>query len=124
MSATSSPFKEWQPLDLPYNDFHWVGGEQIVFAREIMGPGGGGPLHRHHTVEELIFVSEGEVAVTIGEETRTLGPGDVAIMPRGIFHGTNTLTGATFYVMFSGTSGALPSDDYERMDGKTAHDPV
>lgn len=126
MSTTTSPFKTWEPFgeDLPYVDFTWVRGEQIVFAREIMGPGGGGPLHRHQRHEELIFVTEGEVEVTVGEEVRTLGPGEVAILPRGIYHGVSTPNGATFYITFSGTEGNLPMNDYERKDGKTRNDPV
>jgi quercetin dioxygenase-like cupin family protein len=124
--SAQSPFKEWQPIDmhLPYVDFSWVGGEHIVFAKEVMRPGGGGPLHRHFKAEELIFVAEGEVEIIIGDETRTLVSGEVAIFPRGVFHGVHTPTGATFYITFSPTQGELPTDDYERMDGRSATDPV
>lgn len=126
MPTSSTPFTAWQQWDedLPYVDFAWAGGEKVVIAREVMGPGGGGPLHRHQHVEELILVTEGEVEVTIGDDTRTLGRGEIAILPPGIFHGMKTPKGATFYITFAHADGKLPREDYERKDGKTATDPA
>lgn len=123
MSQQLQP-SEWQTNDLPYVEFSYVTGDQVVFGKEVMKAGGGGPLHRHSYTEELIFVAEGEVEVTIGEETCTLKPGDAIVIPPGAVHGVNTPNGATFYLTFSPSRGQLPSYDYERLDQKAAEAPV
>jgi quercetin dioxygenase-like cupin family protein len=81
---------------------YWVFGGGVVLDIKLDGtqtddaytllegtilPGGLGPLHRHMRDDELWILREGTLVATIGEETRTLGPGDVAWMPRGVAHG-------------------------------------
>lgn len=43
-------------------------------------PGKGPPLHQHPYVETL-FMIEGRARVTIGDETREVGPGEIAVVP-------------------------------------------
>lgn len=49
-------------------------------------PGGFVPPHTHAKEEEGYFVLEGELALTIGEETCALGPGDFGHVPPRVLH--------------------------------------
>jgi mannose-6-phosphate isomerase-like protein (cupin superfamily) len=44
------------------------------------------PLHVHHTEDEGFHVLEGSIAITVGEETVELGPGQHAFGPRDVPH--------------------------------------
>lgn len=48
--------------------------------------GSGPPRHVHEREDEAFFVLEGELAVTLGEETSTAPPGTFVFAPRGIPH--------------------------------------
>ncbi len=50
-------------------------------------PGGGVPLHSHDAEEEGYFVLQGELALTIGSQTRQLAPGDFGHVPPRTTHG-------------------------------------
>ncbi len=45
------------------------------------------PPHSHSENEELLYVLEGTLRVTVGHETRDLQPGDSMVTPRGVVHG-------------------------------------
>src|SRR6478736_6268772 len=44
------------------------------------------PLHAHSNEEEVWYVLEGEITFTIGDETRTVGAGAFAYIPRHVAH--------------------------------------
>lgn len=48
-------------------------------------PNGTVPDHAHPH-EQIGFVVEGEIIMTIGDETRTVGPGDAYVVPGGVRH--------------------------------------
>lgn len=50
-------------------------------------PGGFVPPHSHAREEEGYFVLEGELCLTVGEESRTLAAGDFGHVPPGTLHG-------------------------------------
>ena len=50
-------------------------------------PGGYVPPHVHAREEEGYFVLEGDLALTVGDETRRLTSGDFAHVPPGTVHG-------------------------------------
>jgi quercetin dioxygenase-like cupin family protein len=56
-----------------------------VFCEHI-APGERIPLHQH-TVEEVVFVDEGIIEATVGEERRRIVPGAVVFIPSGAVHG-------------------------------------
>jgi quercetin dioxygenase-like cupin family protein len=77
-----------------------VGGSQIfhkvkskdtngVFSLvEIVTPGGKGvDLHVHEREDELVYLLEGEIEVTLGNQKMKAVPGVMALLPRGIPHG-------------------------------------
>lgn len=113
MASAQSPFPEWREHKIgDHVRLHYVGGEHVVWIREVMEPGAAGPRHRHDKAEELMFVTDGELTVTVGDETRDLHAGDVAIVPKGVEHEMYTDDGGTYYLLFSPGNGRLPVDDF------------
>jgi quercetin dioxygenase-like cupin family protein len=45
------------------------------------------PPHSHSANEELVYVLEGQLRYTVGNETRDLRPGETMATPRGVVHG-------------------------------------
>jgi quercetin dioxygenase-like cupin family protein len=52
----------------------------------VVGAGGGPPPHRHLAEDELFYVYEGSISFTMGDQTRSIGTGDSAFVPRGTIH--------------------------------------
>jgi quercetin dioxygenase-like cupin family protein len=53
--------------------------------------------HAHEHTEQVMAVIEGSVTMTIGDERRELGPGDVVVVNRGIEHELVSQDGVTFF---------------------------
>lgn len=96
----SSPFRSWNGIEaFEFVDgvtLHAIGGEQVLLCRVNYEPGKQVPLHSHEHTEQLMFVVEGELDMTIEGEKRTLGPGDVVCVNRGLEHELYSETGVTF----------------------------
>ena len=52
--------------------------------------------HSHPTAEQVMWIVEGDVTMTVGDETKTLGAGDVVVVNRGIEHELYSEGGMTF----------------------------
>ena len=58
-----------------------------LFALDcLVGAGGGPPPHRHLAEDELFTITEGRIAFTAGEKTRTVSAGESVFVPRGTRH--------------------------------------
>jgi quercetin dioxygenase-like cupin family protein len=57
------------------------------------------PRH-HHAYEEVILVQEGRIWVTLGEETASVSPGQLAIVPPGTVHAWGSEGPGTARVLF------------------------
>jgi quercetin dioxygenase-like cupin family protein len=75
---------------------HAVGGEQVLLCRVSYEAGKQVKWHAHEHSEQVMLVLEGEVEMTVEEETRTLGPGDVVVVNRGVHHKLYSERGVTF----------------------------
>lgn len=53
----------------------------------ISEPGEGAALHVHDNEDELVYLLQGEIEVTLGDQTMLAVPGVTALLPRGIAHG-------------------------------------
>lgn len=56
---------------------------------EILGvwfPAGARTILHHHAADQLLQCIEGEIAVGIGTERRLLAPGEMIVIPKGIWH--------------------------------------
>jgi len=97
----SSPFGSWNGVD-PYEfvdgvHLHAVGGDQVLLCRVRYQAGKRVPRHAHEHSEQLMCLLEGSVRMTIADETRELGPGDVVCVNRGLEHELYSEHGVTFF---------------------------
>jgi quercetin dioxygenase-like cupin family protein len=99
--AESVGFSTWNGV--PSYEFvdgvniHAVGGDQVLMCRVVYEPGKTVPRHAHEHTEQLMAIVEGSVRMTIGDETRDLGPGDVVCVNKGIEHELYSEEGVTFF---------------------------
>ena len=63
---------------------HAIGGEQVLLCRVQYEPGKQVPWHAHEHTEQVMFILDGEVEMTIEDETKTLAAGDVVVVNRGL----------------------------------------
>jgi quercetin dioxygenase-like cupin family protein len=80
---------------------HAIGGEQVLLCRVRYEPGKRVARHSHPEAEQVIAVTDGEVTVTIGGETRLLRVGDVAVMNPGVEHELHSEGGVEFFEALS-----------------------
>jgi quercetin dioxygenase-like cupin family protein len=92
-----APFDESDPDDFRPNS-RWallvdrsVGSsahvDDITVIAEEIAPGDRIPLHTH-PINEVVVVHEGTAEITLGDDTREIGPGAVVFIPAGTPHGT------------------------------------
>ena len=94
-------FSTWN--DVPSYEFvdgvriHAIGGDQVLMCRVVYEPGKTVPRHAHEHTEQLMAIVEGSVRMTIGDETRDLGPGDVVCVNKGLEHELYSEGGVVFF---------------------------
>ena len=95
-----TPFRSWngvEPFELfPGVRLTSIGGEQVLLCRVTYDAGKRVARHSHPEAEQVMWVVDGEVTMTVGEETRTLVAGDVAVVNRGLEHELHSPGGVTF----------------------------
>ncbi len=96
-----SPFRSWYGVE-PFQfvdgvTLHAIGGDQVLLCRVRYEAGKQVPRHAHEHTEQLMFVLEGSVRMTIGDETRELRSGDVVCVNRGIEHELYSEHGVAFF---------------------------
>lgn len=62
------------------------GSVSLTVTNNALDTGAGVPLHIHPNHEEAILIMEGSVEGVLGDEVRTLGPGDTLLAPAGVKH--------------------------------------
>jgi len=96
----SRPFRTWNGRDSwQFVDgvrLHAIGGDQVLLCRVTYAPGKQVPWHAHEDSEQVMFILEGQVDMTIEEETATLKAGDVVVVNRGLHHKLYSEGGVTF----------------------------
>ncbi len=75
---------------------HAIGGEQVLLCRVQYEPGKQVPWHAHEHSEQVMLIVDGEVEMTIEDETRALKPGDVVVVNRGLHHKLYSEGGVSF----------------------------
>ena len=76
--------------------------------------------HVHEDLEEMIIIKEGRLTVTIGDKTREVGPGSVAIALAGDMHGWHNHgdVPATYFVLqYKSRTGFATGGDPEKRLG-------
>ena len=59
---------------------------QQSLAEARLAPGAATTPHHHAVTEEIYYMLVGEAEMTLGEETRAVGPGDAIAIPPGERH--------------------------------------
>ena len=89
--------------------------EHFTFSNMLLPPGAEGPEHDHHDVEEVFFVLEGELEVTIHDgdrsASRRLGYRDLIKVPPNTPRSLRNVgdTNALFVVMLGASKPQLPT---------------
>jgi quercetin dioxygenase-like cupin family protein len=68
----------------------------VLMCRVVYEPGKRVPLHAHEHTEQVMLILDGEVAMTVEGEERTLRAGDTAVVNRGLEHELYSASGCTF----------------------------
>jgi quercetin dioxygenase-like cupin family protein len=103
--ADAAPFRTWNGVDewrfVDGVHLHAIGGEQVLLCRVTYSPGKFVPRHAHPEAEQAMVILDGEVDVTIADQTRHLVAGDVCVMNRGVEHELHSAGGVTFFEALS-----------------------
>ena len=75
---------------------HSIGGDQALLCRVNYAPGTTVKRHSHPATEQVMLITDCSVRMTIGDETRELAAGDVAVVNRGIEHELFSEHGVSF----------------------------
>jgi quercetin dioxygenase-like cupin family protein len=75
---------------------HAVGGEQVLVCHVTYDPGTTVPRHAHEATEQVMWIVDGDLTMTVGDETRRLGAGDTVVVNRGVEHELHSEGGVTF----------------------------
>jgi quercetin dioxygenase-like cupin family protein len=92
-----------------FGSVHWVSreddppGAEMTIGVAVFDPGKSNVEHIHRNCEEAVYVLEGAVEHTLGDERTTLRPGDLIIVPRGVPHRlmNDSAEAARCYIVFS-----------------------
>ena len=78
----------------------------------VLPPGSTTPAHHHERQQELYIVLEGEIEITLGGESRTLGPGGLARVDAGTVRNLRNLSSdrEATYVCVGGDDGYVGRD--------------
>ena len=97
---SGSPFRTWNGVEaFEFVDgvrLHAIGGEQVLLCRVSYEPGKKVPPHAHEHTEQVMAIVDGSVDMAIEGEWRTLVPGDVVVVNRGLEHELHSPGGVTF----------------------------
>ncbi|OLY92379.1 Cupin domain-containing protein [Cnuella takakiae] len=90
------PFKEFQPGAKA----RFIHTGTMTFAYWEMKAGLDFAMHQHPH-EQVAHVLEGKFELTVGNETRILEPGVVAVIPGGVVHGGRSITDCLLLDVFT-----------------------
>lgn len=85
--------------DVPTQLFDWgalkwmatpeVNGSERLSAGVVnLEPGKGHDRHTHPDSDEILYVISGKGEQTLADETKSIGPGEMIYVPKGVEHGT------------------------------------
>lgn len=86
-----------------------TGATQLYVGTGIVPPGAGTPMHLHEVDEEVLYVLDGEITLTLNDEVHTIGKGGTAFIPPGTWMKVENLSDEPANVL-----GILPRGDVER----------
>src|SRR3712207_1330436 len=100
-AGTRSAFGTWGGREphaiFPGVAIHAIGGEQVLLCRVRYEPGTTVRRHSHEQTEQVMVIVGGDVTITVEDEERRLGPGDVVVVNRGREHELHSEGGCEFF---------------------------
>ncbi len=97
---SNSPFQSWgerASLSLfPRVNLQSIAGEQILFCQVSYEPGADVPTHSHTDSEQVMWITGGELEMTVRGETQIVGEGDCVVINRGVEHSLHSDGGCAF----------------------------
>ena len=111
--------------EMPKRFIEMGAAEQQTVAGELMKAGmvtyqvgGGPPPHFHPNEEQFVLVVSGKANMILGEEVRTIGPGDLVHIPRNARHGIRVVEAPyIFFTVKSPAGDGSLNQDYNRDKG-------
>ena len=103
--------------EFEWGSMHWLAeGESVGASMAIMKIASQkvSPLHRHHTCNEIIHVTEGKIFQRVGEEWFEISAGETVIVPSGVLHQTGNKGDGDATLTICYSSGVR---DYEEISG-------
>jgi mannose-6-phosphate isomerase-like protein (cupin superfamily) len=88
-----------------------TGGPELFHQQ---GEAGKGPPPHKHGWDETFYILTGELDISVGDETRRLGPGSVAHVPAGVMHWFRFITDGEMISMSSRGGAAGLFADFDR----------
>jgi quercetin dioxygenase-like cupin family protein len=73
-----------------------MGGEQVLVCHVTYEPGTTVQRHSHGATEQVMWIVDGDLTMTVGDETKRLGAGDTVVVNRGVEHELHSEGGVTF----------------------------
>jgi quercetin dioxygenase-like cupin family protein len=73
-----------------------IGGEQVLVCQVRYEAGTSVARHSHAETEQVMWIVEGDLTMTVGGETGSLGPGDVVVVNKGVEHELHSAGGVVF----------------------------
>jgi quercetin dioxygenase-like cupin family protein len=73
---------------------------------EVSGPPGSGPPPHMHGWPEAMLILDGEIQVSIGDESRTVGAGNFVALPAGTPHAYTVVSECARFIAVSAGSGS------------------
>jgi len=77
-----------------------LSGNQVMVTRIEYEPGASIGPH-NHPAEQISIVVEGSMSWTVEDEEKTVGPGDVVVIPSNATHSARSESGAVFFEAFA-----------------------
>jgi quercetin dioxygenase-like cupin family protein len=68
----------------------------VLLCHVTYAPGATVKRHSHEATEQVMWIVEGSLTMTIGGETKELAAGDVIVVNRGVEHELHSAEGVTF----------------------------
>jgi quercetin dioxygenase-like cupin family protein len=68
----------------------------VLLCHVTYEPGTTVTRHSHETAEQVMWIIEGDVTMTVGDETKRLSAGDVVVVNPGIEHELHSENGLIF----------------------------
>jgi quercetin dioxygenase-like cupin family protein len=68
----------------------------VLLCHVTYEPGTTVARHAHATAEQVMWILDGSLTMTVGRETSELGAGDLVVVNRGVEHELHSAGGVTF----------------------------